>query len=71
MHTVEPMLQAIAVVVWYLAESYYPEKVKGAALEMIPHKTEVVKDDAGGDNSCDSNRIATSIFDPDKQPGKR
>ena len=75
MSTVEPMLRAIAVLVWYVAESYYPENVEGAALKMTLHKTEVVKDDAGGDlwfnKSCASNRIATSIFHPDKPPGKR
>ena len=75
MNTVEPMLQAIGVLVWNSAESYYPDKVQGAVLKMIPHKTEVVKDDAGGDlwfnKSCASNRIATGIVHPDKPPGKR
>ena len=75
MDTVEPMLQAIGALVWHLAEKCYPEKVQGAILKMIPHKTEVVKDDAGGDlwfnKSCASNRIATCIVHPDKLPGKR
>ena len=66
----EPMLQAIAVLVWYLAKSFYPEKVEGAVLKMILHKTEVVKDDAGKDiwfnKSCPSNRTATSILHPNK-----
>ena len=49
MDTVEPMLQAIGVLVWHLAESFYPERIRIARLKMIQHKTEVVKDDAGGD----------------------
>ena len=75
MNTVEPMLQAIAVLVWYLAKSFYREKVEGAVLKMILHKTEVVKDDVGEDiwfnKSCSSNRTATSILHPTKEKGKR
>ena len=75
MNTVEPMLQAIGVLVWYLAKSYCPEKVDGAVLKMIPHKTEVIKDVAGDylwfNKSCASNRIATCIVHLDKPPGKR
>ena len=75
MDAVEPMLQAIAVLVWNLAKSYYPEKVEGALLKMILHKTEVVKDDAGGDlwfnKSCDSNRTATGIVHLHKPEGTR
>ena len=74
MDPVEPMLQAIAVLVWYLAKRFYPEKVEGVVLKMVLHKTEVVKDDAGGDlwfnKSCSSNRIAMGIVDPGKPQGK-
>ena len=75
MDLVEPMLQAVAVVVWNLAETLFPDKVLGASLKQMQHKVEVVKDDDGGDlwfnKSCSSNRIATGIVNPYLKKGKK
>ena len=75
MSAVEPMLQAVAVVVWNLATTLFPDKVSGASLKLILHKVEVVKDDDGFDlwfnKRCPTTRIATGIVHPELKSGKQ
>ena len=71
--SVEPMLNALGVVVWHLAEALFPMKIAGCQLTTHFHMMEIKKDHGAlwFNKACGSSRLATCIFDPNLRGSKR